>query len=299
MSRIVRAPYQPGDLADATRLNTDFGAFSQAGAIDAANLRDAAIDLPQLGSGIITLNAATKIVGTGAAGWRHPASPSVPSAVVTPATKFPLVDGAGNPTPLGPIAWTINPGEVLRVYWDLSVKPEYTGTPWTGAGAMGKYDIPQGAGTINAYDGAHFWLVSLQWDVTSAALVNWTEVSGQSAYTSAVGGTVGGRTSDSPASVPIPAWLLESRNVLNGEASGAYVAVGNPLYWTSANGAWYYVPSGTITVYGLRLVIHGVYHSGQTATDNYLVLDVNVGGAGQVLRYDGGTLTAIHQRIGG
>lgn len=297
MSRIIRSPYQPGDPADSTRANADFSAFSQAGAVDAANVRDAAIDLPQLASNIIILNASSTQIGTGSSGWQHTAPRTAPSSVATPATKTPLVDGSGNPTPLGPFVWNLVPGDVLRVYWDLSVRPTYQGSPWVGN--YGEISITQsGGGTHTVNLGGHCWLISLQWDVVNASLTNWTDVSGQTAYTSAISGTVGGRLADSPASVPVPAWRLSSLNLLNGKWDATSVEVDEATGWTAANGAWFYVPSGNLTVYGLRLIIHGIYHPGQTATENYLILDTGVGGASQVLQYDGGTLTAIHQRIG-
>jgi len=298
MSRITRTPYQPGDLADPARANADFAAFSQPGAIDGFNLRDAAIDLPQLASNIIILNTATTEVGTGAAGWQHNTPNIAPSSVVTPATKTPLVDASGNPTPLGPFAWNLVAGDVLRVYWDLSVRPKYAGTPWVGN--FGEIDIQIGVTSSSQVVnlGGHCWLISLQWDITNASLTNWTEVFGQTGYTSAVGGTVGGRLADSPASVPVPAWKLSTLNLLNGKWGGSSIEIDEPTGWTAANGAWYYLPAGPITVYGLRLVIHGIYNPGQTATENYLILDTGVGGNTQVLEYDGGTLTAIHQRTG-
>ncbi len=298
MSRIVRAPYQPGDLADAARLNSDFSAFSQTGAIDGFNLRDAALDLPQFGNNVIILNTAQVEVGTGAAGWRHNAPRTAPSSAAAPATKTPLVDGAGNPTPLGPVAWTLNPGEVLRVYWDLSVRPRYSGTPWTAGD--GEIQIAQAGGmgvhTVNM--GAHCYLISLQWDVTNATLTNWVDVSGQTAYASAVGGRTGGRLADSPAAVPVPAWKLSTTNIIGGKWGGSSVEVDEGTGWTSACGAWYYLPPAPITVYGVRLVIHGIYHPAQTATENYLVVDTAVDGANQFIEYDGGTLVAVHQRTG-
>jgi hypothetical protein len=297
MSRIVRVPYQPGDLADASRLNADFSAFAQTGAVDGSNLRDAALDLPQFANNIIILNAAQVEVGTGAAGWQHNAPRTAPSSVAAPATKTPLVNGAGNPTPLGPFAWTLNAGDVLRVYWDLSVRPRYTGTPWTSGD--GEIQIEKSGGgnhTINM--GAHCWLVSLQWDVTSGSLTNFVEVSGQTSYTSAVGGRTGGKLSDSPASVPVPAWKLSTTNIDNGAWGGSSTEIDEGPGWTSACGAWYYLPPAPITVYGIRLVIHGIYHPAQTATENYLVVDTAVGGANQYLEYDGGELVAIHQRTG-
>lgn len=300
MSRIIRVPYQPGDAATAARTNADFAAFSQPGAIDGFNLRDAAIDLPQLDNNIIILNATSVQIGTGAAGWRHTAPNTAPSSAVAPATKTPLVDALGNPTPLGPIAWTVGANEVLRVYWDLSVRPRYSGTPWQVLGGDGEVQIPTGGGpgVHNINIGAHCWLISLQWDVTNATLTNWTEVSGQTAYTSAVGGRTGGRLADSPASVPVPAWKLSTTNIIDGKWGGSSVEIDEGTGWTSANGAWYFAPTNPLTIYGLRLVVHGIYHPAQTATENYFVVDPNVGGVDQYLEYDGGTLIAIHQRTG-
>jgi hypothetical protein len=300
MSRIIRAPYAPGDPASPTRLNTEFSQFSQAGAIDGMNLRDAAIDLPQIAVNTILLNSATANVGTGASGWQHATPNTAPSSVATPATKTPLVNAAAAPTPLGPIAWALNAGELLRVYWDLSVRPVYVGSPWVGADGQFDIFVAAGGGAVQAVnDGGHCWLISLQWDITNATLTNFVEVSGQTSYTSAVGGRVGGKLSDSPASVPVPAWKYTTINLDGGEWRAVDSAIQvNPTGWTSANGAWYYLPTGAITIYGLRLVIHGIYHAAQTATENYLVVDTTVGGAGIVLEYDGGNITAIHQRLG-
>jgi hypothetical protein len=300
MSRIVRAPYKPGDLADPARLNTEFSQFSQAGAIDGMNLRDAAIDLPQIAVNTIRLNAATANIGTGAAGWQHTTPNSAPSSAATPATKTPIVDAVGTATPLGPIAWTMAVGEFLRVYWDLSVRPVYTGSPWVGADGQFDIFVKAGGGAVQAVnDGGHCWLISLQWDITSAALLNWVDVSGQTSYTSAVGGRVGGKLSDSPASAPVPAWKYTAINIDEGEwrAPDSSIQV-EPAGWTSANGAWYYIPTGAITIYGLRLVIHGIYHAAQTATENYLVVDTAVADPTVKLEYDGGALMALHQRIG-
>jgi hypothetical protein len=297
MSRIIRSAYTPGELADATRANTEWSAFSQPGGIDGYNLRDAAIDLPQLGTGIIIRNIQSIPVGTGASGWQHSAPKTVLSAVAAPATKSALVDAGGTPTPLGPIAWTISPGEILRVYWDLSVRPRYEGTPWVGND--GEIPISTIAGSpTNINLGAHCWLVSLQWDVTDATLTNWTDVSGQTGYTSAIGSTTGGRLSDSPAAVPVPAWKLSTTNIMDGEWWTSATEEDDEVGWTSVNGAWYFTPQASLTIYGLRLVIHGIYHPAQTATENYLVVDPGVGAVTQVLQYDGGTLTAIHMRTG-
>lgn len=296
MSRIIRAPYQPNDPATAARANGEFAAFTQPGAIDEFNIRDAAIDLPQLDTQSFLINAATAEIGTGAAGWRHPLPNQAPSSGVTPVTKTPLVDALGNPTPLGPIAWTVTSGELLRVYWDLSVSATYALTPWVGAD--GSFDVPYTLGPVQVNDGGHCWLISLQWDLTNATLTNWVDVTGQTAYNTAVGGRVGGKLTDSPAAVPVPAWRYTTTGMNNGEWHVDALKEVFPTGWTSANGAWYFTPAGPVTIYGFRLVIHGIYHAASTATENYLVVDTTVAAPTQVLLYDGGALTAIHQRIG-
>ncbi len=48
MSRINRARIVDGDNTTAASLNDRFDDFSQAGALDTFNLRDSAVDLPQL-----------------------------------------------------------------------------------------------------------------------------------------------------------------------------------------------------------------------------------------------------------
>lgn len=296
MSRIPQAPVQPGDIATAAAENARFDAFSLPSAIDAANVRDAAFDLPQFGTGCIMLHSTSEALGTG--DWRHSSPNTVASfGGAGAATKNPVLDAVGAETYIGPIAWTMAVGDILRVYFDLSVRPRYEVSSWL-ASTDGKYWINDGAGGSHAaWDGGHCWLFSLQWDITSAALVNWVEVSGQTAYGATAGARTGGQLSDSPASFPVPAWVHTTHDLDRGRMTSIPLFDAYGVRWTSVSGTWYYVPAAPITIYGLRVVIHGLYHGGQATNVNYLLVDPAVEDPTVFLEYDAGQITALHQRM--
>jgi len=294
MSRIIQPPVNDGQAVTATDLNTRFTAFSQSNAINAFNTRDAAFDLPQFSNArFMAPRMATAVIGYN--DWKHTAYNS-DTAVAGVQAPFLVRNSAGVYTPLafGPTGWALAAGEVMRVYWDLSVRPRYTGTPWLTAGALGFYDIGSGGHTTVA-TGASCWCYWLQWDITSNALANWVDVPQQSDFNNTVGNLHGTSLDFCMASTVVPPWI----DTASGLQNGSFASTNDyPVGWTGISGDWHYAPAAPVTVYGLRVVFTGVLHSYHTGGTNYLVRDDVVSGTGNCfIDHNGGSLEAMTMRM--
>ena len=293
MSRIIQPRLNPGDPIDATDLNSRFTAYSQAGALDISNHGAACIDLPQVRQkDIITLNSKRVTLGTGE--WDHSSVEIVPSTTSSPATLY-EVGGGTTRLDLGLGGWTVGSGDILRVYWDTSAKSYVTGRPYASPN-LGALAIDNGSGgSLDLNDCMACWVLHLQWDTTDATLTNWTAVPGQGDFQT---GTPAQEYLTSTAAMTVvPAYLeYSAQGVANeGATSSRTVAT---LQWDGVSGAWWHTPSGSVTVYGLRIVAHGIYHASHNGTGNFLKLDTAVGGATQKLELTSGQLSAIHMRRG-
>ena len=302
MSRITRDRLQPGQDLEAVDLNDRFSDYSQAGALNQENTRDGAFDTPHLASGIITKGIAKTFLGTG--DWTRASVNSVTSQTLasSAAVKFPVRDAGGTETRLdaADLTWTIAAKDVLRVYWDLSVRPQYGLTPWTASPSqLAVTEEPaSGATTVALGVGGHCWIISLEWDITSAALTNWVPAFGGTDFTSSVGAFKGGGLSGCRHASVIPAWRMSTEDTIDGMAANG--SPGNKVYptkWYGSSGCFYYAPvTSGVTVYGIRVVVHGIYHPANSGTTNYLLVDDTVGGVNQKLDYSAGFLTALWQR---
>lgn len=300
MSRITTPPFVIGDPATAAALNQAFTDVATAtGSLDASNHRDQAVDLPQLeGAAVILKQAARVTLGTG--GFLHTTPQSVPSTAVGPATRVQVVDGGtGTPTPLGPVVWSMALDDVIRVYWDLSVHPTYTGTPWTGQNYGDvRYLASAAPTTLTTTDSFHVWVIQLQWDITDATLTNWQDVPASGGYQAVVGGAGGNygeNLENMQAQSVVGAWGVFANSATT---SATYVGsvIDKDQQWRPAHGAWFYkVPAlyAGQTIYGFRLVVHGIYHPWRTTSDNFLVLDTGVSGVGQTLEVGSGNMVAL------
>jgi hypothetical protein len=298
MSRIVQVPVEPGDPIAAADLNNRFNAFSQAGAVNQFNLRDAAIDLAHFKTTdfLCRLSSSTNI---GKSDLFHAAPVSVASYTgATYPTPHPVQDGAGNPTPLsfGLTGWTVTPDEILRIYWDLSVRPRYSGTPWTNAGSIGSIILAPGGASHTVASNATCWAAWLEWDITSNALSTWAPVTYQGSWSSQFAGRYGEQLNNTTATTAIPAWI---QHVLSGDQGsvGAGSRVDHRHFWRGVSGTYYLTPAGNTTIYGIRVVLAGLYHPFNNGGNNYLTVDPNQGGAGQTLEYTGGGLGAVVHRV--
>jgi hypothetical protein len=300
MSRLTFGPLQPDQTISSTRLNNRFTAFSQAGALNTYNVRDAAVDLPQLKTTEFMAKDLT-VADLGNASLLHSTVSVVASTTAVPAAAPHIVStGAGTPTVLdfGASGRLVEVGDILRVYWDLSVNPKFSGTPWNASGAISFHAFNDGAGgTRNVPTNNSCWLMWLQWDITDNTLTNFTEVSGQGDFNTNVSGSLyGDALADTKATTVIPAWVGRAPAADDGTAPSAVIT--NRIGWRGVSGCWYKPVTGaSVRIYGLRLVIRGIYHSYHVSSTNYMLLNTPAGGANQTLEYSGGKMTAIHHRM--
>ena len=306
MSRIVTERVKDGEVIAAADLNTRFTDYTQT-TLNAFNVRDAGVDLPafsdtdfmvpfvqsdNIGKNDLFATAPVTVTGIGA----------------LPSAGYVVNDGAGVPvdtiaTFVGGLAVTAD--DVLRVYWHLNVNPIWNTVastpPWYEPGTIDTYSLPFSGASPYADipTSATVWVMYLQWDITSAALVNWVEPDYQNPFTTPVGATglQGNLLATCAATSTAPCWCTysnaDNRVVL---ANTAEAFLPN---WRVLAGSYYYTPAaGTTTVYGMRLVIKGPMHPYNTGGANYLVHTLNVmNGTNVQLEYTGGTISTIKQRL--
>ena len=301
MSRIQRPRIVDGQPVTATDLNNRFTDYSQAGALNAFNVRDAALDLPQMKADWFTRDIWEATLG------EYNLSHSSSNTVAATTGGFPVAGhvvqdfgGTASVLNFGLGGLTIGTDEVFRLYWDLSVKPSYTGTPWTAFGSFSKYtfpDLPK-TGTVDIATNANVWVLYPEWDVTSSALANFVPVPGQGSFNSNyTGGRYGNALADCEATTVIPAWVQVASNAQNGGVTAAGL-FDSGIGWRGVSGAWHYTGLQT-TVYGIRWIIKGILHPEQVANVNYLGFDTVAGGTGTVqLEYTSGKAQAIIMRLG-
>lgn len=311
MSRIIRPRVDPGDVTDATTLNNTYDDYSQSGALNQYNTRDQAFGIPHFAPDVKLIKATDSVIlGTGAA--NHGSTPVVVTALAAGSTVHPVEDGAGNPTQLNMgSGWTINSGECLRVWWNLSVQttninldPFWNTSP-TAAGLYYVSDTLGVGGTVRLSDGFHCWLAYIEWDITSLGLTNWVPVPGQGAPSSSLGGETGLRVADMNASTVISPWTLTSySHGTEGKMPSGNQGVRRDHGWYAPYGMYVHAPGAPVTVYGIRLVLAGILHPMHLSSgdeENILAFDYNLLNApGQypTLEYLSGRMSAVHMSMG-
>jgi len=312
MSLPTRPAVREGTDITSAGLDAQYDGFATGSTdINAANLREFAVDLPNLpdaageaGQGVVLKRAAAATIGTGS--MDHSTAVTVASyGGVTFPTPHIVEDGAGNETPLalGASGWAMSSGDVLRVYWDLSVRPRITKTgAGQSPGPLAPYgvelDVFGSGSTTTAGDGQFAWLIWLQWDVTSAALLNFVPVPGQSNFDQAIPGVPGSFGDELPltaATSPVAPWIDYDDDARLGQIDG--ISRANVILWRGVSGAYFYVPVTAGTVYGLRIVIAGVAHARNSGGINFWSWAPTVHDGGDTrLEYTSGGLTAILHR---
>jgi len=296
MSRITRAPVKPGDTIGAADLNDRFDDYDQAGTVGVANTRDAAFDMAHFDSDVVSQELIIAPLGSVSFDFSTYQTVSSFTGATYP-TPSEIVNSGGTPTRMT-TAFDLVSGQVMRVYWNLSVRPNFSGTPWTTAGSLGDIDVAQPIGSTAVATCASAWLAWLEWDITSGSLTNWVPVNSQTAFqTNPSGSLYGGRLPNTTATTVIPAWYQWAY-----DADYGTVTLGKlketPLGWRGVSGTYYFVPSGPLTVYGIRLVIAGIANAYQIANLNWFLWDANSGGAGQTLDYTAGAMTVVVHTTG-
>ena len=301
MARLTQPPILDGDDITAASLNDRLTQFTQAGTLDAYNARDAAFDLPQFTAGAtrpLTPAMATGIIGYN--DWKHTAYNTY-TGQVTGAAPHVVQDAtpANTVLSLGAAGWTLTRDDhLLRVYWDLSVRPKWEGVkPWNG-GAL-YFTVPKhsgGGSTVNVFSGYGCWAFWLQWDITSNALANFVNVPGQSDFNAIVTAGRGGNALSVCSSTSVLQNVVEYGDAADdGEIVGS--VSDTPVGWSSTDGSWFYAPTTpTVTVYGLRVVFSGPFGAHNTGGANYLVRNDAVA-ADARLDVQAGALQAMFMRV--
>ena len=301
MSRLTQPPVLDGDAITAASLNDRATQFTQSGTLNAFNTRNAAFDLPQFATGASRFLAPKMAVSSiGYNLWKHSAYNTYTGQATT-AAPFEVQDGtpAGTPLSFGATGFTLAPGvDMLRVYWDLSVRPRWEGVkPWN-SGAL-YFTVPKtGGGTSNIFSGYGCWAFWLQWDITSNALAAFVNVPGQGDFNTVVTGTRGGNALADCQATSVLQNVVEYGAIAdNGEITGGIVDT--PVGWSSTDGAWHYArptPGTSLTVYGVRVVFSGPFGAHQAGGTNYLVRNDSVA-ADARLDVQAGSLQALQMRV--
>ena len=297
MSRLTQPAIQDGDTLDAASLNDRFTQFNQPGALNAFNLRDAAIDLPHFKAGASDdwLTTAFYVGGIGWNDWKHGSYHTFTGQLTGAAPHVVLDSGsAADYLSFGASGAVIATGSLLRVYWDLSVRPKWVGVrPWTGAALT--LTFPNGSGgTRDVFSGYGCWAFWLQWDITSNALTHWVNVPGQGDFNSLGGGTRGYSNLTDIDATSIIQSVIEGSDL---SQTGAVLSISdNPVGWSSGDGARHYkAAAGPVTVYGVRVVFTGPLGAHNTGGVNSLMRNDTVAASAK-LDQQMGTIQAIVMR---
>ena len=128
-------------------------------------------------------------------------------------------------------------------------------------------------------------------------MTHWLAVPGQGDYQS--GTPAAENNANQAGQSVISAWLEYS---LPGNANNGAVSdrTSKPQVWNGVRGSYFNAldtGDGPVTVYGLRMVVSGIYHPDFSTSFNQLKLDHVVAGAGQTLELSQGQIMALHQRM--
>ena len=311
MSRITRDRVEPGDELLSTDLNNRYSDYSQTD-LNIDNAAAPSFDHKQMPAAPVLIAAVQGSVGVNdithpTSGGNQPRSVAVTTSA--PATPSAVGNSLGHtPVATAGAGWTLATGTVLRVYFNLQCKSELSSVTPPDAHNYARLGIfffpgyPSGNWGVNI--GAHCWLVQLQWNLTSASLLagDFVAVPGQGDFQStwSTTGKRGEPVSELAGTAAVPMLWAGSIGWIGGTVAGTTRQVrGNG--WRNLSGSWVYAGAGQ-TVYGFRLVVHGVYHPYNNGThgvvggDNGLVLETTFPAGSATFRYSLGNILAMHMR---
>ena len=300
MSRITARP-AIGTLTTITaaELNNRFDDFEAAFAsnsINADNIRDGAIDLPQLASGQICKGLGEAMLGPG--DWDLTTNLTTITAYDSTnplpwSTPTPITDPtAASPSRLEwPAGLTMESGDLFEVWWNLNVLATVVNhAVLNTAGSLSRRTYPDGAGGVVGNDGQSVWLFYLEWDITSNALANWVPVAGQTSYDQSYGGSWGGPLTSSGAAAYACINIVRA----NGLSTTTITTVTSyDTDWDTIQGFWAYAPPGNRALYGLRVVVkRGLFHPAQDGSggDVFLADPVPATGGNVDLKWQSGLI---------
>lgn len=298
MSRITRDRIEPGDVLESSDLNDRYSDYTQTD-LDQSNVTDAAFDAEHMPAESVLIDIEQGRIGV-IGDIAHASAGTFPNATSGPATRH--VTQTPTVAVGGSSGWTLSTGTVLRVYFNLQCKSELNGANPHQQSILGSVAI--GHPTNATYDwfniGAHCWLVQLQWNVTSSALnsADFEDVPGAGDFQSVWTASKYGERADNMEGVAaIPAMWAGTLGWYPGSGGEAIPTTretrGNG--WRNVSGGWVYNGTGQ-TVYGFRVVVHGVYHPYNDGTNNGLVLETGFTANQIKFRYSLGNILAMHMR---
>lgn len=157
-----------------------------------------------------------------------------------------LDHGSTNPRLVWPIVGTeLADGDLLRVRWSVFVQDVTVDTSLFAATPFLQADQP-------------VWLIWLQWDITSASLTDWEEVPGQGDLLENFVAGEGSPTSECVATMTVAHGFTWTDGV-----DRMVTDVDNMSHQRGY--AWVNDTGDDITIYGIRLVINGLYHPERSA----------------------------------
>lgn len=300
MSRITRERIEPGDAATSSDLNTRYSDYTQTD-LNVDNATNPAFDEDQMPAQAVLINATQGSIGK--AGDLAHAAPGGPVAL-SPTGPATLTAVNGTVAVGGGSGWVLASGTLLRVYFNLQCKSTIPASPVPDphdSAKMGAMAIGEFGSTAFHYVGigAHCWLVQLQWNITSSALNagDFVAVPGQGGFQStwSTTGKHGEPVSNIAGTAAIPMMWAGTISWTDAQQAGPSTLKIRANGWRNLSGSWVYNGSGQ-TVYGFRLVVHGVYHPYNDGTDNGLVLETAFTTAGNSFQYSLGNILALHMR---
>jgi hypothetical protein len=283
MSRIINDSFAPGDAVTAARLNQKFTDIVTAttAALDEENFAPESIDYQQLavvsGSGVSDIVLRTwKLQGNGlfkTGGTAYTSEVAGSGAhEVSHASGTRVTWASGTP---------LAPSDVIRVHWSLFVEEFTTYTNALFSGSLGETPQP-------------VWLCWLEWDITSASLGNWVPVDGQTDFEDDYTlDREGGNTDDAQATMVIPHGFISRDGVV-------YINRQRP--YAQHHRSWCYKRGenqSTLTIYGIRMVIAGLYHpvyAARTGTKNSFERETNPDWSDEVITISQARLGALIMR---
>lgn len=296
MSRLTRALPVPGAAVSAASLNLDFAQFEIAtvgsGSLDANNIRDAAVDLPNMDFGDAHVLQTLESEQLAYNDMLHLTSDVTPSTSSGPATPRPIENASGETRLEFSSGLSVAAGDLLRVYWNLSCRAS-----WSVSDPINPSGLPGGSSTYSddTYSSGTqewsdwCWVIHLEWDITSSALANWEPVQGQSDFQGTSPSANGGAYVNQMEATSV----VNAFHIVKDGLSLEHVDRG----FRPATGSYYLIPDSGLTIYGLRLVVHGVYKAYKILSGsdllNCLVLDEVVADADTQLEINHGSLMAV------
>lgn len=245
MSKVTNENFVAGDTISSSDVDDKFNDINTAtdGVLDENNVTRECIDIQHPETGLFIKNVSHSIDTNSDAHTSGQGTVEIKAGTLKCRFDF---------TPNG---LELEAGDLLRVHWTLFVSSQAIGfNGYTKAGFAATHDT---AGAC--------WLAWLQWDDTDNTLTNWEAVDGQEDPTRAAGVNTM-NCDNTEATTPIPLCVVYYDAGGDEVLEYARAALGDRF---QVRGSYNYRHSGaTRTIYGLRLVLDGVWRGAYSAPNS-------------------------------